>query len=62
MEFSIRTEPVCITVCCIGSFSIIAHVEIYRGGGYPLTSLFANAIILLFVIISLHLINHGGRK
>jgi hypothetical protein len=61
MEFSIRTEPVCITFCCLGSCSIIAHVGIYGGGGYPLASLFANAIIALIVIISLHLINHGER-
>ncbi len=62
MEFSTFTEPVCITVCSIAICSIIAHIGVYGGGGYPLPSLFANTIIAIIAIISLHLINHGGRK
>jgi hypothetical protein len=62
MEFKIRTEPVCICCCCIGGCSVIAHVGVYGGGGYPLASLFANTLIATIIIVSLYLINHGGGK
>jgi hypothetical protein len=60
MEFKIKMEPICITFCCLGSCLIIAHVGIYGGRRYPLTSLFANAIIAFIIVISLHLINKRG--
>jgi hypothetical protein len=50
-------QPVCITLCCLGSCLIIAHGSVYGGYGYPLASLSANAIIAFIVVISLHLIN-----
>jgi hypothetical protein len=61
MEIKIEAKSVCITVCYLASFMIIAHVGIIGGYGYPLTSLFANAIIAFIVIISLHLINGKGK-
>ena len=59
MEFKIHTEPVCIYFSTVGGCSVVAHVAIYAGGGHPLASLLAN---ILITIISLHLINYGGRK
>jgi hypothetical protein len=57
MEFSIRTEPVCITVCCLGAAcSIIGHIAMYGGQGHPFATLWANAIIAFIVIISINLI------
>ncbi len=61
MELNIKAEPVCITLCCLGSFSIITHISVYGGYGYPLTLPFANAIIVFIMVISLHLINGGGK-
>jgi hypothetical protein len=52
-------EPVCITICCLGGCTIIAHVGIHGELEYPIAPLFANAIIVIIVIISLHLINRG---
>jgi hypothetical protein len=61
MEFEIKTESVCIALCCLGSCSIIAHLGMYGGYRYPLAPLFANRNIAFFVVISLHLINGGGK-
>ena len=57
MEFKIKMEPMFITLCCLGSRSIITYIGVYRGYGYPLTPLFMNAIIAFIVVISLHPIN-----
>ena len=56
MEFSIRTEPVCITVCCLGVCSVIAHIALYGGQGHPLATHWANTIIAFIVIKSIILI------
>jgi hypothetical protein len=61
MEFKIKMEPMFITLCCLGSRSIITYIGVYRGYGYPLTPLFMNAIIAFIVVISLYLINGGGK-
>ena len=60
-EFKIEMEPMCITLCCLRSCSIILHVGMYGGYKYPLALLFANAIITFIAVISLHLINCGGK-
>jgi hypothetical protein len=61
MEFKIMMEPACITLCCLGSCLIIAHIGMYGGYGYPLALLFVNAIIAFIAVISLHLINGRGK-
>ncbi len=59
MEFKIKMEPVCITICCLGGCTIIAHVGIHGGLRYPIAPLFANAFIAFITALSLHLINRG---
>ncbi len=61
MEFMPKMEPMCIILCCLGSCLIIDHVSVYGGYGYPLASLFENAIIAFIVVIFLYLINGGGK-
>jgi hypothetical protein len=61
MEFKIKMQPVRITFCCLRSCTIITHVGVFGGYRYPLAPLFVNTIIAFIIIISLHLINGGGK-